>query len=261
VQTHLAEDWFVGFNTGLKAKFWRAASEPWADEEAGAIAALLDLPAAARVLDAPSGAGRIALRLAERALRVTGIDISEEEVAEARRLAAERGLAVRFEQGDVRSLPEQRFDAVVHWGNSFGYLPHHGTVEHVGSMRRALRHGGRLVLESMTVAESLLPEFRSELEYEAGGVTLRARHEYDARHSRLLGQFEFRDSQGRIESGPVIHHVYTVAEIVRLLEAAGFEVDELLGDPLARSAYSVGAPRLVVLATALESGKNACKRI
>jgi hypothetical protein len=44
VQTHPADDWFVGFNTGLKAKFWRAASEPWADEEAGAIAALLDPP-------------------------------------------------------------------------------------------------------------------------------------------------------------------------------------------------------------------------
>ena len=261
MQTHVADDWFVGFNTGLKAKFWRAASEPWADEEAGAIAALLDLPAGARVLDAPSGAGRIALRLAKRGLDVTGIDISEEEVQEASRLAAERGVGARFERGDLRALPEEGFDAVVHWGNSFGYLPHHGTIEHVGSMLRALRHGGRLVLESMTVAESLLPEFRSELEYEAGGVTLRARHEYDPRHSRLLGQFDFRDSQGRTEGGPVIHHVYTVAEVVRLLEAAGFEVDELLADPVARRPYSVGAPRLVVLATALESGKNACKRI
>jgi cyclopropane fatty-acyl-phospholipid synthase-like methyltransferase len=121
VQTHLADDWFVGFNTGLKAKFWRAASEPWADEEAGAIASLLDLPAAARVLDAPSGAGRIALRLAERGLRVTGIDISEEEVVEARRLAAERGVGARFERGDLHSLPEEGFDAIVHWGNSFGH--------------------------------------------------------------------------------------------------------------------------------------------
>jgi SAM-dependent methyltransferase len=250
VNPHTADDWYVGFNTGLKAKFWRAASEPWADDEAAAIAALLDLRAGARVLDAPSGAGRIALRLADRGLSVTAIDISEEEVEEARRLAAERGVSARFIQGDIRALPEECFDGVVHWGNSFGYLAHDGTVEHLGSTRRALRRGGRLVLESMTVAESLLPDFKPELEYEAGGVTMHARHEYDARHSRLMGQFEFRDAEGRSESGPVIHHVYTVAEVVRLLEAGGFAVDELIGDSVTRSPYALGAPRLVALATA-----------
>jgi SAM-dependent methyltransferase len=105
VQTHTADDWFVGFNTGLKAKFWRAASEPWADDEAQDIAALLDLPAGARVLDAPSGAGRIAVRLAGRGLEVTGIDISDEEVEEATCVASERGVTACFEQGDIRALP------------------------------------------------------------------------------------------------------------------------------------------------------------
>lgn len=251
MQTQIADDWFVGFNIGLKARFWRAASEPWADEDANAIAALLDLPAGARVLDAPSGAGRIAVRLAEGGLDVLGIDISAEEIEEARRVAAERGVPARFEQGDLRELPEQGFDAVVCWGNSFGYLPHYGTVGHLASTRRALRRGGRLVLESMTVAESLLPEFRSEIEHEAGGVTMFARHDYDVRHSRLLGDFEFSDADGRSARGPVIHHVYTVGEVVRLVEDAGFGVEELLGDAAQRNPYVLGAPRLVVLATAL----------
>ena len=48
------DDWFVGFQVGLKAKFWRAASEPWADADAAAIHRLLDLPAGARMLE---GAG------------------------------------------------------------------------------------------------------------------------------------------------------------------------------------------------------------
>jgi hypothetical protein len=103
----------------------------------------------------------------------------------------------------------------------------------------------------MTVAESLLPAFRSELEYEAGGVTMRARHRYDARHGRLLGEFEFWGNEGEFESAPVIHHVYSVGELVRLLEAAGFVVRELLGDPVERSPYVLGSPRLVVLASAL----------
>ena len=49
----------------------------------------------------------------------------------------------------------------------------------------------------------------------------------------------------------MIHHVYTVGEVVRLIEDAGFRVEELLGDAAERTPYALGAPRLVVLATAL----------
>ena len=103
----------------------------------------------------------------------------------------------------------------------------------------------------MTVAESLLPAFQAEIEHEAGGVTMAARHVYDAPRSRLLGDFTFSDRQGRTERGPVIHHVYTAAEVVRLLEGAGFRVDHLLGDAARRTPYGLGAKRLVAL----------CKRI
>jgi hypothetical protein len=48
----------------------------------------------------------------------------------------------------------------------------------------------------------------------------------------------------------VIHHVYSVGEVVRLLEAAGFGVHELLGDPVEGGPYVLGSPRLVVLASA-----------
>jgi hypothetical protein len=52
-----------------------------------------------------------------------------------------------------------------------------------------------------------------------------------------------------------------VGELVRLLEAAGFVVRELLGDPVERSPYVLGSPRLVVLASALEREKGAMPRI
>ena len=114
----VSDDWFVDFMDGLKAEFWRGVSEPWADADAVAIAALLDLPAGARVLDAPCGSGRIAVRLAEQGLAITGIDISEPEIAEARRVAAERGAEVRFEVRDVRDAPAGGFDAVVFTSSS-----------------------------------------------------------------------------------------------------------------------------------------------
>ena len=245
-----SDDWFVGFQDGLKAKFWRAVSEPWADDDAAAIAALLDLPAGARVLDAPCGAGRIAVRLAERGLLVTGIDISGVEIAEARRVAAERGVDARFEVCDVREAPAEGYDALVMWGNSFGYTPHAGTVKHLEASRSALRKGGRLVLETLTAAELILPQLSEGLDYDLGDVRMRARHNYDALRSRQVSELEFTAPGSEPESATVIHHVHTVAEIVRLLEAAGFVVDELLGDPASRTSFGLGSKRLVVMARA-----------
>ncbi len=246
----VADDWFVGFHEGLKAKFWRVASEPWADDDAAAIAGLLDLPTGARVLDAPCGAGRIAVRLAEHGLDVTGIDISAPELEVARRAAAERGAEVRFEERDVRDAPTEDFDALVCWGNSFGYMPHEQTVAHLASCRRALRDGGRLVLDTATVAELILGRFKERLDYDLGEVRMTGRQDYDIAGGRLVTALEFSAPGSEPERSTVVHHVYTTAELVRMLEQSGFTVDELLGDPVARSRFTLGSTRLVVVATA-----------
>jgi SAM-dependent methyltransferase len=249
VTEQVSDDWFVDFMEGLKAEFWRGVSEPWADDDAAAIAALLDLPEGASVLDAPCGGGRIAVRLAERGLLVTGIDISEPEIADARRVADERGVDTRFEVRDVRDAPTREFDGLVCWGNSFGYLTHDGTVDQVRAARRALRSGGRLVLETATVAESAFP-LADGLDYTAGEVRMEGSSRYDARRSRILTELRLSAPGREPEVATSVHHVHTAGEIVRLLEGAGFEVEDLLGDPVQRTPFGPGSPRLVVLARA-----------
>ena len=93
------------------------------------IAAKLRLTPDAHVLDIGSGWGGLALYLAENAeVRVTGVTLSEEQLAIARERAAERGLAgrVTFRLEDYRSL-EGPFDRIVSVG----------MFEHVG--RRSYR--------------------------------------------------------------------------------------------------------------------------
>ena len=248
MHSQVTDDWYVGFHEGLKAKFWRAASEPWADDEAAAIAGLLDLPAGGRVLDAPCGAGRIAVRLAERGLDVTAVDISAPELEVARAAAAARDVDVRFEQGDVRDLPEREFDALVCWGNSFGYMPHAPTLDHLSACRRALREGGRLLLDTSTAAEVVLPGLRDELDYDLGEVRMLARQVYDVSRSRIVTEMEFTAPDCQPERGTVVHHVYTVAELVRILAQSGFSVEELLGDPVSGERFELGSGRLVVIA-------------
>ena len=77
------------------------------------VAEVGDLPAG-RALDLACGSGRNAVWLAAGGWRVTGVDFSDVALAQARALAAERGVEVEWVQGDLREWqpPERQFDLV-----------------------------------------------------------------------------------------------------------------------------------------------------
>jgi hypothetical protein len=79
---------------------------------------------------------------------------------------------------------------------------------------------------------------------------MRARQVYDAPRSRIVTEMEFTAPGAEPETSTVAHHVYTTAELARMLEQAGFTVADLLADPAARTPFELGSNRLVVVATA-----------
>src|SRR3954451_19127156 len=88
-------------------------SDEESELEAVAVARLLSLEPGASVLDAPCGYGRGTVPLAQRGYRMTGIDLSEVQLDEARRRAA-GVVGVELVQGDLRALPfaDGSFDGV-----------------------------------------------------------------------------------------------------------------------------------------------------
>lgn len=249
--TRVPDDWFVGFHDGLAARFWRSAAAAMADGDAALVRELLALPPGGAVLDVPCGDGRLTVRLAAAGYAATGVDIAAPELERARAAAAAAGVVARFVVGDLRALPDLgRFDAVLSWGNSFGYLRPPDTARSLAAMHAALRPGGRLVLESATVAESLLVGgIRAESEHEFGGVRARRRNVYRASESRLETEYVLEDADGRVERTRAAHHVHTTGEVVRMLEAAGFRDVELRGAD-GRAPYQLGDGRLIALAVA-----------
>lgn len=102
------------------------------------------------VLDAPCGHGRIANRLAERGMRVTGVDATEKFIDLARQDAASRGVEVDYRVGDLRRLGvDGPFDAVVCWFTSFGYFDDPGNRTALAEFARVLRPGGRLGIDML----------------------------------------------------------------------------------------------------------------
>jgi ubiquinone/menaquinone biosynthesis C-methylase UbiE len=100
--------------------------------------------ATGRVLEVAIGTGR-SLPFYVAATSLTGVDISPEMLAVARRRAEERGLPVDLREGDAESLPvdDAAYDSVV-CSLSLCTIPDPAAA--IAEMRRALVPGGRLLL-------------------------------------------------------------------------------------------------------------------
>ena len=85
----------------------------------------------------------------------------------------------------MRSLPDaEDFDAAFCVGNSFGYLDDAATW-HTRAVRRALRPGGRFVLETPMVLENILGHLQARPWWKVGDIHLLVENVYDASRSRL----------------------------------------------------------------------------
>jgi ubiquinone/menaquinone biosynthesis C-methylase UbiE len=124
--------------------------EGHSDDDATAILGLLDLPGGARILDAPSGHGRITRRLAAAGMHVTGVDVSTTFIDMARADRIQAKGSAHYEVGDVRQLPlDGPFDAVVCWYTSFGYYDDADCRKVLAEFHRVLRPGGTVLIETM----------------------------------------------------------------------------------------------------------------
>ncbi len=101
------------------------------------------------VLDVACGTGNAALRAALAGGRVTGVDLTPELFEAGRRLAAEAGVEIQWDEGDAEDLPyaDESFDLVL---STFGvmFAPRHRVA--ATELARVLRPGGRLCVTAWT---------------------------------------------------------------------------------------------------------------
>lgn len=132
------------------------------EEEARFIKKALRLRKGQAVLDAPCGAGRIAFHLDCQGCAVTGVDLRPQFVNRARLRFRKEGLDGRFRVMDLRSLDfKEEFDGVFNWGGSFGYFSDKENLELLRLYARALRPGGRLLIDQV-YREYILRHFMPE---------------------------------------------------------------------------------------------------
>ena len=146
--------WFKHwFGTRYYALLYGHRDEPDARAWVDTILARWDLPVGSRVLDMACGRGRHARWFTEAGMSVTGIDISEQSIAEARRMVADAQFVVH----DMRE-PFQResFDAACCLFTSLGYFDDKRDDQRVfDAAWHSLVPGGGFVVDFMNTARVL----------------------------------------------------------------------------------------------------------
>ena len=240
--------WYKNFFEGLSIEYWKAAVPPaWTRAEVEFLWDVLSLRKGASVLDIPCGYGRHALALAARGVRVTGIDISAKYVKNLRATARRKKLPIEVRKGDLVELPfGGPFEGAYCLGNSFGYFADSEMIEFCRKVAGALRPGRRFVVYTSMAAESLLPDFREREWMDAAGIDLLLENHYDADRSVLQMHYTFIRN-GRKEKHSAEHHIYTVAEIKRILATSGLKTVGCYGST-EKTPFQLMDPQLYIVA-------------
>ncbi len=131
------------------------------------------------VLDIACGTGPHLIRLGERGYRMSGLDLSPENIAFLRERAVRKGLDVTLQLGDMTDfrLPKP-VDAAICMQDSQGHLlTNEAILAHLRSVRRALRTGGLYIFDRYMCSSWTEPARRWSWTRRRGKATVRATFE------------------------------------------------------------------------------------
>jgi SAM-dependent methyltransferase len=245
-----SHDWPVAFFDDDYLRIYRAMITPGMTAgEVDFLDAALALPAGGEVLDVACGYGRHAIGLARRGYRVTGVDFNPRYLAAAEDDATAAGTTARWVMADMRALPfEREFDGAYSYFTSFGYFSDEENERVLAGVARALRPGGRFLLDVPNRDWILThPQQRAWNPLEDGSL-LMEETTLDLRRSQVINrQIHVAPQSGARITKEHTLRAYTCAELESLCARHGLLVREVWGG-VDRSEYATGSRRLILLA-------------
>ncbi|MCX7717840.1 MAG: class I SAM-dependent methyltransferase [Candidatus Sumerlaeaceae bacterium] len=207
------------------------------EEEAAAMVDLImrtvQPPPAARVLDAPCGAGRHTRQFARRGLRPAGIDLSRDLLDAATEAQIAAGTDAQYVRADLRTLPfpAGQFTVVANLFSSFGYfIDEWENLQVVRELIRVCVPGGHVVLDYMNE-----PFVRASLEplterTTPDGWQVTERRMIGGQPPRVEKIITVRSDTGESRCVRESVRLYTRQELRNLLRDAGLTILYEFGD-------------------------------
>jgi SAM-dependent methyltransferase len=219
------------------------------EAEVTALVQILELTVPMTILDLACGFGRHANRLAALGHQVTGIDLMLGFLEIARRNAAEKGVQVIYQQGDMRQLSFiEMFDRVMMLFTAFGYFEDEDNLLVLKNVARALKPGGSLVFD-IPNRDVILNGFLPYIVTEKDQNLMIDRNTFDSATGRLYNRrIIIRDDVRKDK--PFFVRIYNPTEISDVLDRAGLGVYKMYGGWDGQQ-ISTDSRRMVVVARKL----------
>jgi SAM-dependent methyltransferase len=193
-----------------------------------AVDRLAELAGNGAALEFAIGTGRIALPLAERGVRVAGIDNSEAMLARLREKAgAERIEAMVGDMAATRVDGEFTLVYLV-FNTIFNLTTQDGQVACFENAAAHLTSGGRFVIEARVPELQRLPLGQTVLPWRADRTGL-SFYVYDVVAQRLSGQHYHAQDDGRLQPSPIELRYAWPAELDLMARIAGMRLEDRWG--------------------------------
>lgn len=210
----------------------------------------LRLPPGARLLDLCCGQGRHAVPIAKQGYQVTGLDISEEWLADARQYAKKSGVPLELLRSDMRVIPfEQAFDAVIIMFTTFGYLESDEEDQKVlDAVQKALKPGGWFIVDLINREWAVTNYVENDWRKAKDGAIYLEHRELDLLTGRNHVSFQEIGVDGTLRDLGS-HHIrlYTLTEMADRLKRAGLSFFQVYGD-YGGQTYGISTRRMIIVA-------------
>jgi 2-polyprenyl-3-methyl-5-hydroxy-6-metoxy-1,4-benzoquinol methylase len=191
----------------------------------------IDFNKSIKILDVGCGTGRHSIELARRGYSVFGIDLSDDQLAMAKRKAQAMGVSVTFEKHDARNFNfHQEYElAIMICEGAFPLMEtDEMNFQILSNVYNSLAPGGKLIF---TTLNGLFPLFHSVKDFINKNIVegQSAANTFDLMTFRDHSTFEMIDGKGVKKVLQCNERYYVPSEITWLLKSLGFAEIAILG--------------------------------
>lgn len=201
----------------------------------------LNLPDEAKILDLACGKGRHSIYLNQLGYDVTGADLSENSIIEAK--IAENS-TLHFSVHDMRMPFEEKFDAIFNLFTSFGYFENESdNLTTLKAIKDSLSEYGFAVIDFMNVfkvIENLIPEEIKTVE----NIDFHIKRYHLDRH--IYKEITFEDNGKQFHFTEKVQ-AFELKDFENLMEEAGIYLLDIFGDYKLKKFHKTESERLIMI--------------